>query len=88
MEHTHLALVQEDLEGILHLKQVPTPLLAPSKIQVRLAAVALNPVDQRQSILGTLTAGKERLPFIGGYDGSGIVTEVGSDVKDVKVGGE
>ncbi|KAF8309821.1 GroES-like protein [Clavulina sp. PMI_390] len=84
-ERTHLALVQEDL-GKLVAKQVPTPPLASSQVQIRLSAIAINPVDQRQLVLGTLTGGKERLPYIAGLDGSGIVTAVGSDVKHVEVG--
>lgn len=68
--------------NVLHLTQVKTPQPGPGEILVELKAVGVNFIDIY------MRSGRypSNLPFIPGFEGAGVVTEVGQDVTEVKVG--
>jgi NADPH:quinone reductase-like Zn-dependent oxidoreductase len=59
---------------------VPIPTPGPNQILVKTVAIAANPTDWKHILNGSQPG------FIVGSDGSGIVTRIGSDVKDFKEG--
>lgn len=70
---------------VLTLLDFPEPeLLQPQQILVKLAAAGVNPIDTKICSRGTFY--DDPLPAILGCDGAGIVEEVGSAVKNFRVG--
>lgn len=73
---------------VLRVEEVPRPAPGPGELLVRVHAAAVNPVDtgvragQSQGIAGA------RLPYIPGYDLSGVVAEVGEGVTRFAPGDE
>lgn len=65
--------------------EAPEPVLKPHDLLVEVKAVALNPVDAKVRVSRTPEDGQ---PSILGYDGSGVVIAVGSDVSLFKIGDE
>ena len=61
----------------LHMEEVPQPNPTPGEVLIRVAAAGINPVDWKVRQNGGLNAS---LPWIPGWDVSGIVVELGSDV--------
>jgi NADPH:quinone reductase-like Zn-dependent oxidoreductase len=61
--------------------QRPTP--SPSQILVKSLVTAINPVDTFMQSWGLLVT---KWPIVLGCDASGVVVEVGVEVKDFKVG--
>jgi NADPH:quinone reductase-like Zn-dependent oxidoreductase len=72
----------------LRAAQMPEPAVGPRDVLVRVSAASINPLDNmvRNGEFKLLL--KYRRPFVLGHDGAGIVTQVGSDVRDYKVGDE
>jgi NADPH2:quinone reductase len=70
--------------GGLRLADVPNPVPQPEEVILQLQYAALNPADRY--LAEDLYPAKPRLPHILGRDGIGTVVEVGSGVKDVRVG--
>jgi len=70
--------------SVLKYEDVETPKIAADEVLIQVKACALNHLDIfiRQGIPGI----KIPLPHICGSDVSGIVTEIGSVVRNVKVG--
>ena len=64
---------------ILGIKHLPPPILPPNCVRIKVIAAALNFADALQ-IQGTYQE-KPKLPFTPGSEASGIVTEVGGDVR-------
>ncbi|TGE03707.1 NADP-dependent oxidoreductase [Hymenobacter fodinae] len=66
-----------------------TPTIDPAEVLVQVKAISLNPVDVKttygKGVYGRL---KDEQPLIPGWDISGVVTEVGADVKQFKPGDE
>ncbi|KAI9883849.1 MAG: hypothetical protein M1823_004378 [Watsoniomyces obsoletus] len=62
---------------------VPTP--GPNEVLIHTRAVALNPADWKMLDYGLFVSS---WPVVLGFDGAGIIEEVGSDVKDFKKGDE
>ena len=71
---------------VLKVGDLPSPALGPADVRVQVKAAALNHLDifVREGWPGL----KLQLPHIGGTDLAGVVSEVGSGVKGVKVGDE
>jgi alcohol dehydrogenase len=71
---------------VLQYKDTPEPKAGPNDVVIKVKASACNFNDiwARRGLPGM----KIILPHIPGSDASGVVTEVGSEVKDVKVGDE
>jgi zinc-binding alcohol dehydrogenase family protein len=74
-------------EEVLHVVEVPKPQPGPRDLLVRVVAVATNPVDVKQI---TNYSGNAALsePLIPGWDASGVVEAVGSQVTLFKPGDE
>jgi zinc-binding alcohol dehydrogenase family protein len=71
---------------VLTLQDLPEPRSEPNDLLLEVEAAALNPVDFKIR-RGAFREGRT-LPFILGYDMSGVVREVGSSVRGFKVGDE
>lgn len=73
-----------NLQGV----EVPVPQSNPNEVLVKLKASSVNPVDYK--IRSGFMAGmlKKEFPFTLGWEGAGIITEVGSNVTSFKVGDE
>jgi NADPH2:quinone reductase len=80
------AWIIDDFKGIggLRLADVPNPVPQPEEVILQVQYAALNPADRY--LAEYLYPAKPRLPHILGRDGIGTVVEVGSGVKDVRVG--
>lgn len=61
----------------------PTP--NANEVKIKLYATGLNP-NESYTITGTYDAFKPELPYVPGFDGAGIVEELGPEVKNVQVG--
>jgi NADPH:quinone reductase-like Zn-dependent oxidoreductase len=72
----------------LRAAQVPDPTLGPHDVLVRVSAASINPLDKmvRNGEFKLLL--KYRTPFVLGHDLAGVVTRVGTEVSDYKVGDE
>ena len=70
----------------LRAAQVPDPAIGPRDVLVRVSAASINPLDKmiRNGEFKLLL--KYKTPFVLGHDLSGIVTRVGADVRDYKIG--
>lgn len=68
--------------------QVPQPGVGPRDVLVRVSAAGINPLDKmiRNGEFKLLL--KYKKPFVLGHDVAGIVTQVGAEVRDYKVGDE
>jgi len=70
---------------VLSVAQIGEPeLQTPSQLKIELKAAGVNPVDTKLRSRGVFLP--EGLPAVLGCDGSGVVTEVGSEVRDFKPG--
>ena len=67
---------------------VPEPSVGPRDVLVRVGAASINPLDRmvRNGEFKLLL--KYKLPFVLGHDLAGVVTRVGAEVRDYKVGDE
>ena len=72
----------------LQLSDVPTPSVGARDVLVDVRAASINPLDKmvRNGELKRLL--KYERPFVLGHDVAGVVTQVGADVRDFKVGDE
>jgi NADPH:quinone reductase-like Zn-dependent oxidoreductase len=72
----------------MHIAQVPDPSIGPHDVLVRISAASINPLDKmvRDGEFKQLL--KYKTPFVLGHDLAGIVTGIGSDVRDFKIGDE
>ena len=70
---------------VLKLAEVEEPTPKENQVKVKLYATGLNPSDS-YTISGTYAFNRPELPYIPGYDGAGVIEEIGSSVEKVKVG--
>ena len=72
----------------LRAAQVPEPTIGPRDVLVRVNAASINPLDKmiRNGEFKRLL--KYKTPFVLGHDVAGVVTRVGSDVRDYEAGDE
>lgn len=70
----------------LRAAQVPDPTIGPRDVLVRVSAASINPLDKmvRNGEFKLLL--RYKTPFVLGHDLAGVVTQVGADVRDYKVG--
>lgn len=73
-----------DDRGALLDRDVPEPEPGPLDVLIQVEAVSVNPVDVKKRRAHKARRGS----LIVGYDGAGVVTEVGSDVEGLKEGDE
>ncbi len=71
---------------VLHIGEIDKPAAGPNEIVVQIAYAGVNPADWkcREGWLSQFF--KYEFPFVVGFDGSGIVSEVGTGVDGVNVG--
>jgi NADPH:quinone reductase-like Zn-dependent oxidoreductase len=74
----------------LKLSEVDVPEIKNDEVLVKVKAISINPVDafvrkNESSLRGILKPGKDEDTFIIGWDISGIIEKVGSNVKDFEV---
>ncbi|KAM5386592.1 hypothetical protein ACJZ2D_000555 [Fusarium nematophilum] len=68
---------------------LPRPVVAEATdVVFRVHAASINPVDVKKAAGVFKLAVKEGFPYQIGYDCAGVVTDVGKEVKDIKVGDE
>jgi NADPH:quinone reductase-like Zn-dependent oxidoreductase len=79
---TMTAVVIREFGGpeVLQVEAVPRPSPGPGEILVRVHAAAINPVDTQARAFGDRSVAQVRLPYIPGFDLSGVVAEVGEGV--------
>jgi NADPH:quinone reductase-like Zn-dependent oxidoreductase len=72
----------------LRAAQVPDPAFGPRDVLVRVCAASINPLDKmvRNGEFKLLL--KYKTPFVLGHDLAGVVTRVGAEVRDYKIGDE
>lgn len=71
---------------VLHLAQVPLPELGDEQVQVRVAAIGVNPVDLSTRAGKNIPASEARFPMVLGWDVAGTVTAAGAGVSGLAVG--
>ncbi len=72
----------------LRAADLPEPTVAGGDVLVRVSAASINPLDKMTRDGEFKRLIKRKLPFVLGHDLAGVVTEVGADVRDLKVGDE
>ena len=70
----------------LRAAEFPEPHVGPRDVLVRVGAASINPLDKMVRNGDFKLLLKYRIPFVLGHDLSGVVTRVGTDVRDYKVG--
>ena len=77
------------IENLLHI-ELPVPAILPNEVLVKVKAISINPVDvktrESEGMLNGLFGDAD--PKIIGWDISGVITEIGSDVTAFKIGDE
>jgi NADPH:quinone reductase-like Zn-dependent oxidoreductase len=73
---------------VLELEQAPRPEPGPGELLVRVHAAAINPVDTGVRAGHAQDLAGARLPYVPGYDLSGVVAEVGEGVTRFRPGDE
>jgi NADPH:quinone reductase-like Zn-dependent oxidoreductase len=68
---------------VMQIVSVPRPVAGPGELLVRVHAAAVNPVDTQ---IRAEPSGFARLPYIPGFDVSGVVAEVGDGVTGTTIG--
>lgn len=74
--------------SVLQLDDVPRPQIQPHDVRIRVCATSVNPVDWKIRSGGQRNIIPLKLPWILGLDVSGVVTEIGSQVKRFRIGDE
>lgn len=74
--------------SVLQLDEVPRPQIRPRDVRLRVCATSVNPIDWKIRGGGQRNIIPLKLPWILGLDVSGVITEVGRDVKRFRVGDE
>ncbi|RFS15312.1 NADP-dependent oxidoreductase [Emticicia sp. C21] len=70
-------------------EEIPQPTIQDNEVLVAIKAISINPVDiKTRSGKALATRLKDENPIILGWDVSGVVAQVGNDVKDFKIGDE
>jgi NADPH:quinone reductase-like Zn-dependent oxidoreductase len=72
----------------LRAAQVPEPSVGPRDVLVRVSAASINPLDKMVRNGEYKLLLKYKTPFVLGHDVAGVVTGVGAEVRDYKVGDE
>jgi NADPH:quinone reductase-like Zn-dependent oxidoreductase len=67
---------------------VPVPTIGGRDVLVRVAAASINPLDKMTRNGEFKRLIKDKPPFVLGHDMAGVVTDVGADVRDFRVGDE
>lgn len=65
---------------------MPMPSMNPNEVRVQIKAASVNPIDYKTKHGDLKILLKYQFPFILGNDFSGVITEIGANVTDYKVG--
>jgi NADPH:quinone reductase-like Zn-dependent oxidoreductase len=68
---------------VMRVESVPRPIAGPGEVLVRVYAAAVNPVDTQ---IRAEPSGFARLPYVPGFDVSGVVAEIGHGVTGTAIG--
>jgi alcohol dehydrogenase len=68
----------------MQVQEIPSPLLGPNEVKVKMASSRINPVDM--DLMKGFPALKYKKPQIGGIDGAGTISAIGPNVLDFEVG--
>ena len=74
-------------EDGLRAVDLPEPTVGSGDVLVRVSAASINPLDRMTRDGEFKRLIKRKLPFVLGHDLAGVITEVGTDVRDFRVGG-
>ncbi len=69
--------------SVMKLETLPDPVAGPGQVVVRLRAIGVNPVD---TYIRSGWYGPQKFPYTPGYDGAGVVEQIGAGVAGVKAG--
>jgi NADPH:quinone reductase-like Zn-dependent oxidoreductase len=72
-------------EEVLKLAQATVPECGPDDVRIRVSACVIQPAD-RLFIAGTYTTVRPRYPQVAGFEGVGVVENIGSGVDDIAPG--
>src|SRR4029453_5558695 len=75
-------------KGGLRAAQVPDPTIGARDVLVQVSAASINPLDKMVRNGEFMLLLKYKTPFVLGHDVAGVVTRVGAEVQDYKVGDE
>lgn len=80
------ALVFEEFGGpdVLQWREIDRPAIGPNEVLLKMSAIGLNYADIYRRKGNYHLTGTP--PYILGYEGAGIVEEIGANVKDIKIG--
>ncbi len=85
------AIILKEFGGIENLifSEIPIPTIQPNEVLIEVKVISINPVDVRTRAGSAMAHHLQQyLPLILGWDISGIVSEVGTEVIDFKIGDE
>ncbi len=71
----------------IQIKEVPKPNIKPNEVLIEVKAAGINPIDWKTK-QGKGVIDEKALPYIPGWDVAGVITEVGADVRQFKLGDE
>ena len=71
-------------EDVLHFREVPKPPCGPRQVLLRVTARVIQPADWL--FVAGKYATKPVYPQVAGYDGAGIVEQVGAEVREIEIG--
>jgi NADPH:quinone reductase-like Zn-dependent oxidoreductase len=75
-------------ENELKLRDIPVPQVATGQVLVEVHATNINPIDWKMREGQMAARYGDEFPMVLGWDCSGVVTKIGEDVADFKVGDE
>jgi NADPH2:quinone reductase len=78
------AAILKEYNGVIFPQEIATPIPKPSQVLIQLHASPINPSDLM--FLRGLYGIKKKLPVAGGFEGSGTILEVGSEIHNLKKG--
>ena len=85
--NTMLAAVLTEANGSFEIRELPRPAPKAGEVQVRVNASGVNPLDTKIRS-GVAVHARQPLPAVLGMDLAGVVTAVGDEVSDFRIGDE
>lgn len=80
------ALITHYQQDFPTIKEVPIPTIGKNDVLVKIIAASINPIDLKTKDGGLKMLLKYKMPLILGSDFAGVITEVGAEVLDFKIG--
>ncbi len=73
---------------VIYKENFPNPKVLPNEVLIHVKAASVNPIDWKVALGKVKILLNYKMPLILGNDGSGVISEIGSDIKKFKVGDE